>query len=167
TDRRSAGDTHMTHPEFIVAAYAQAQASGHIWPAFAACEAAEESAFGESQLAIRANNLFGLKAGRFTHDLPTIAMPTHEWVDGRLIPTTAIWPRFDSWAQAFDVRMEVLRGLAPEFEHYAAALAATDGPTYVREVSKTWSTDPNRAANVLAIHSEFAGCFVEAAAAAQ
>ncbi|MGH9540494.1 MAG: glucosaminidase domain-containing protein [Terriglobales bacterium] len=157
----------MTHPEFIVAAYAQAQASGHIWPAFAACEAAEESAYGTSRLAVEANNLFGLKSGRFTTGLPTIEMHTHEWEHGEMVATVAVWPKFETWAQAFDYRMRVLRGLAPFYPNYSAALSAKTGEDYVIAVSKTWSTDPRRASNVLSIYRVYTDCFTEPTPAAQ
>lgn len=149
----------MTREQFLTAAYTEAKFAGHCWPEYAACEAAEESAFGESQLAIQAKNLFGLKQGRFTRDLPTIEMPTHEWEHGEMVSTVALWPKFESWKQAFEVRMQVLHGLAPEFPHYRAALAASTGEAYITQVSQTWSTDPRRGANVLSIYHDYAVLF--------
>jgi flagellum-specific peptidoglycan hydrolase FlgJ len=147
----------VTPQEFFARAVPAAVAGGHIFPAYAACEAAEESAWGESGLCRQAKNLFGLKQGKCTEGYPTIALPTTEWVEGRLVPATAHWPCFASWRESFAVRMKVLEALAPEFPHYAAALTAVDGPHFVIEVSKTWSTDPNRARNVLLIHTAHAG----------
>lgn len=147
----------MTPQEFFARAVPAAVAGGHIFPEYAVCEAAEESAWGGSQLATIANNLFGLKQGSCTEGYPTIELPTTEWVNGRSVPTRATWPRFTSWSHAFAVRMKVLEALAPDFPHYAAALAAPDGAHFILEVSKTWSTDPNRAANVLTMHATHAG----------
>jgi len=53
--------------------------------------------------------------------------------------------------------------LAPEYPHYAAALAAATGGEYVDQVSITWSTDPERAANVLEICRAHANVFSQAA----
>ena len=37
---------------------------------------------------------------------------------------------------------------------YAGAIAAKDGPSYLVEVSKVWSTEPNQARDVLSIWTE-------------
>lgn len=157
----------MTPEEFFARAVPAAVAGGHIFPAYAVCEAAEESAWGASELTLQARNLFGLKQGKCTAGYPCIEMPTHEWENGKLVPARATWPCFPTWAEAFAVRMKVLEALAPEFPHYAAALAAPDGPHFVIEVSQTWSTDPNRAANVLLIHANHARLIRNLLAAAE
>ena len=46
---------------FLRQASAAARAAGHIFPDYAACEAALESTWGQSRLAREANNLFGQK----------------------------------------------------------------------------------------------------------
>ncbi|HZU08351.1 MAG TPA: glucosaminidase domain-containing protein, partial [Pseudacidobacterium sp.] len=52
----------MTMQEtFLQKAYQAAAAAGHIFPEYAACEAALESGWGLSHLATEANNLFGQK----------------------------------------------------------------------------------------------------------
>ena len=126
----------------------------HIWPDFAACEAALESGFGQSTLARHDHNLFGMKQ----HKHPvygTVVLPTEEFLGGHWVRVNADWVNYPTDAECFSDRMETLRRLAPEYEHYAAALAAQDGPTYVREVSRTWSTDPERAQKVLKIYSRW------------
>lgn len=143
----------MKPEEFFVRALPAAIAGGHVWPGYAICEAAQESAWGLSELARRANNLFGLKQGRCTADLPTITLPTKEWRDGALVPAEACWPVFADWASSFRARMTVLRTLAGEIPEYASALEQPDGAHFVLWVSKKWSTDPRRAANVLSIHA--------------
>ena len=50
--------------DFLRKAAAAASAAGHPFPEYAACEAALESAWGQSGLATRANNLFGQKQSR-------------------------------------------------------------------------------------------------------
>lgn len=151
----------MTPELFFQRALPAAIAGGHIWPEYACCEAAEESAWGESELARQANNLFGLKASRYGNAYPIIAMPTHEWENGHLVPAVADWPKYPDWKTSFAERMATLRRLAPEFPHYAAALAAASGEEFVRQVSLTWSTDPRRADNVLAIYADHASLLAQ------
>jgi flagellum-specific peptidoglycan hydrolase FlgJ len=143
----------MTPSTFLPKAIQAAEESGHIWPEYAACEAALESAWGESQLAKKGNNLFGEKNPKGS-GYPTMELPTFEFINGQRIRTTAIWPCFPDWRTSFVERMNVLRRLAPFFPHYGNALAAPDGETFVIEVSKTWATDPDRAAKVLQIHNK-------------
>ena len=52
---------HTLQDSFLRQAAAAAHTAGHIFPAYAACEAALESTWGQSRLARQANNLFGQK----------------------------------------------------------------------------------------------------------
>jgi len=56
--------------------------------------------------------------------------------------------------------MSTLLRLSSAFPHYAAALNAKTAEEYVREVSRTWSTDPDRASKCLAIYKNFTGDIV-------
>ena len=134
---------------FLSRAYRAAQAAHHIFPAFAACEAALESGWGRSQLAVEANNLFGQKQSH--PPLPgteTIAMPTREFLHGHWLTVSANWAKFADWSECFQARMEVLERLSRAYPHYAAALKAANGEQYVTAVSQSWSTDPERAGKV-------------------
>lgn len=136
---------------FLRAAANAAGKAGHIFPEMAACEAALESAYGKSVLATQDKNLFGMKQ----HKHPiygTHVLPTKEFLQGEWITVNSSWISYPDWAACFTDRMATLNRLANAFPHYAAALAAKDGETYVREVSQTWSTDPKRADKVLAIY---------------
>jgi flagellum-specific peptidoglycan hydrolase FlgJ len=127
--------------------------SGHIFPAYAACEAALESAWGRSRLAVEANNLFGQKQSKPPlAGTETLVLPTREFLQGEWTTVNASWVRFASWSDCFRARMRLLRRLSPKYPHYAAALAATTGEEFILEVSQTWSTDPDRARKVLAIY---------------
>lgn len=153
------------HEEFFATCLNAARAAGHLYPEMAACEAALESAWGSSQLARSANNLFGMKQ----HQHPifgTLSLPTREFIgvdkerqmtvqDGKLdgwIATSADWVKYPDFVSCFRDRMATLQRLAPKFPHYAAALSAKTGEEFVREVSQTWSTDPHRADKVLMIN---------------
>lgn len=145
----------MNPQEFLSKAKQAAYEAGHVWPEFAACEAALESGWGSSELAVKACNLFGEKSPK-NSAYPTITMTTEEWDKTlkRFISVDAKWPIFPDWRTSFIERMNVLRRLEGVFPHYAAALAASDGETFIKEVSQTWSTDPHRADKVLAIHAK-------------
>src|SRR5271170_5505986 len=142
--------------QFLQAAAVAATKAGHVFPEMAACEAALESAYGRSLLAIQDSNLFGMKQ----HKHPiygTHALPTREFEKGQWIEVEALWVHYPDHAACFADRMSTLQRLASYFPHYAAALAAGSGVTYVMEVSQTWSTDPLRAQKVLAIYDAIAG----------
>lgn len=139
---------------FLETASAAAAAGGCIWPDFMACEAALESGFGRSTLAREDNNLFGMKQHKHAV-YGTVSLPTEEFIGGHMQRVSADWVKYPTISACFADRMDTLRRLAPAYEHYADALAAHDGPTFVREVSKTWSTDPARALKVLTIYKQW------------
>lgn len=151
--------------DFIAKAEEAAEASGHPFPTYAACEAALESGhpdpvtgytmYGTSKLAVEGNNLFGMKQ----HSTPvyeTLVLPTWEVVNGKKVPLPdAHWVKYPDWSSCFADRLATLQKMAPKYPHYAAALAAQDGETFVREVSKTWSTDPDRGQKVIDIKNKY------------
>ena len=127
----------------------------HIFPCMAACEAALESAFGNSALAKEAHNLFGLKAHKsLTGTFNTVSLPTKEFLGGNWMEVSAEWMKYDTLADCFADRMATLMRLRDVYPHYRAALTASGPEIYISEVSKTWSTDPNRAEKCLAIYRE-------------
>lgn len=138
----------MTPDEFLTKAKCAASDAGHPWPEYAACEAALESNWGKSGLAIRGNNLFGQKHGFTTSEWPSLDMPTWEVIKGVRIATTAKFAKFPDWATCFKERHELLQRKSA----YAPALKAETGVDFVRLVSKVWATDPDRADKVLRIH---------------
>ena len=141
--------------EFLVKAAAAAKQAGHVFPEMAACEAALESGFGKSGLATEDNNLFGMKQ----HKHPiygTHVLPTKEFENGEWEQVQASWIHYPGWPDCFTDRMATLQRLANAYPHYSAALNAKDRDSYIEEVSKTWSTDPQRAAKVKAIYDEIA-----------
>jgi flagellum-specific peptidoglycan hydrolase FlgJ len=122
----------------------------HIWPAYAACEAADESFWGASQLCKQANNIFGTK--QHVHPIfGTFNLPTKEFLSHQWTVVDAAWVKYPSLKDAFQDRMNTLQALATSYAHYSNALAAATGERYVSEVSLTWSTNPTRAGDVLAI----------------
>jgi flagellum-specific peptidoglycan hydrolase FlgJ len=162
----------MEKAAFFAKAVPAAISSGHVWPLYAVCEAALESAWGESQLCKEANNLFGEKQGEITAHFETVSIRTHEvfsaeyinklehyvWKygppkprpDGKFDCTVdAVWPKFPDWEWSFRIRMTVLDRMPST---YGVALGARTGEDFIREVSKHWATDPERADKVLATY---------------
>jgi len=145
-----------TQKAFVLKIAEEAAASSHCWPQMAACEAALESGFGTSGLAVRDLNLFGMK--QHTHPVyGTENLPTKEFLHGDWVTVTAPWVVYPSYEACFDDRMNTLDRLKNAYPNYAHALLATDPFTYVRDVSATWSTDPHRADNIIEIYHEVFG----------
>jgi flagellum-specific peptidoglycan hydrolase FlgJ len=146
----------MTEAErlFLDKATAAATVSGSPFPAMVGAEAALESEWGRSQLAIQDNNLFGVKA----HEHPqygTANLPTREFEGGTWVEVEACWMRYENWADCFKDRLATLQRLAPFYPHYSKALLAPTPEDYIQEVSLTWSSDPLRGQKVLAIYQEY------------
>ena len=139
---------------FLNRAQAEAIKANHPFPRMAACEAALESNWGNSELARAGNNLFGMK--QHAHAVyGTMNLPTREFVASEWKQVLAAWVAYPDWRACFADRLATLERLSNAFPHYAAALRAPDAQTYIAEVSKTWSTDPNRGAKVLAIYQDY------------
>ena len=85
----------------------------------------------------------------------THILPTREFENGEWVTVNAAWVHYPGVSTCFFDRMMTLTRLSPYFPNYAAALAAKDAETYVTEVSKTWSTDPDRAQKCIAIYREY------------
>jgi flagellum-specific peptidoglycan hydrolase FlgJ len=167
---------------FLRQASAAARAAGHIFPDYAAAEAALESTWGRSRLAREANNLFGQKqslddakgiatpgatagtpgtaAGTPGAPVGVLAMPTQEFLHGQWVTVIAHWARFVDQAACFRARMALLRRLQQNYPAYGRALTATTGEAFIEEVSRAWSTDPERAEKVLAIHRQHCASFL-------
>jgi flagellum-specific peptidoglycan hydrolase FlgJ len=140
--------------QFLQRATAEAVKANHPFPRMAACEAALESGWGNSLLALKANNLFGMK--QHAHAIyGTMNLPTREFESGEWKQTVAKWVEYPDWRACFCDRLATLERLSNVLPHYKAALEAKDARTYIEEVSKSWSTDPDRATKVLSVYEEF------------
>jgi flagellum-specific peptidoglycan hydrolase FlgJ len=82
-------------------------------------------------------------------------LPTREFLGGEWTHVQAAWVSYPDQRACFCDRLATLERLSNAFPHYKAALEAADAVTYINEVSKTWSTDPNRAQKVLSIYQEY------------
>jgi len=141
----------MTKQQFIAAAIAaarQSSASSSFLPGVAVAQAALESAWGESRLALKAKNYFGIKGHAA---VPCISMPTSECVNGVFIKTVARFARFESMAECFAERDRIIASLPV----YAEARGhAAEPVAFVHSLAKHWATDPGYAEKVLRIYRE-------------
>lgn len=145
---------------FLSRAYHAAVAAHHVFPEYAACEAALESGWGHSKLAIEANNLFGQKQSHPPlMGTETLTMPTREYLHDNWTTVLANWAKFQDWNQCFAARMALLQRLSQTFPNYRVALDAATGEQYLVAVSQSWSTDPERASKVLAVYDAHASAF--------
>lgn len=140
--------------QFLTKATQAALVAEHIWPVMAACEAALESGWGKSGLAIAGRNLLGMKAHHGTAIDQILKMNTREYVEGEYVTIVAEFMNYPDWAACFVDRMATLTRLSPTIRSYRMALEADDPISYVRAVSLAWSTDPDRADKVIAIYNE-------------
>ena len=139
-----------------------AKRANHPFPDMAACEAALESRWGMSGLAKEANNLFGMKQ----HQHPvygTLLLPTKEFIHDHWIETQAAWVKYPTLDDCFADRLDTLMRLAHVYPAYQAALQAQTPEEFVTEVSKTWSTDRERATKVILIYRQYVAQFEQPA----
>ena len=110
--------------QFLRAAFAAAQAAADASfnPIIAAAQAALESNWGRSQLATKANNLKGVKAGsRWKGEV--LALPTREQrPDGTWYTYTANWRKYRDWQHALEDYGALIRRVYPH------AVAVADNP---------------------------------------
>jgi flagellum-specific peptidoglycan hydrolase FlgJ len=149
----------VTHAGFLSLAVAAARDAikrgAPIHPQATAAHAAVESGFGNSGLATRAHNLFGIKAmGRHTDYWAGdfISMPTWEVVNGQRVETVANFRVYPTWTESFLDYGDVIRRVYPNADPntdtgFLAGLFLT-GPA-------KWATDPlafNKACSVIGLN---------------
>jgi flagellum-specific peptidoglycan hydrolase FlgJ len=143
--------------QIVRAAESVVRAGKRIHPQATAAHAAVESAFGTSQLATLAKNVWGVKAvGQRTDywDGRTVTMRTWEVYDGVRVEVDAAFRAYDSWAQAIGDYAGVIERV------YPAAVAGADrdlpflAGLFLGE--RKWATDPlafSKSAQVIAQYS--------------
>ena len=166
-----------TTPEdnFLRQASAAARAAGHIFPDYAACEAALESTWGQSRLAREANNLFGQKLSLddaagigtpgATAGIPGVSagildMPTQEFLHGRWLTVTAPGPvsqtRRPAFAPAWRCSAASSTAIPPTPAHLPPPPAK---PSLKRSLAAGLPT-PSVRPKVLAIHRQHSASFL-------
>lgn len=132
--------------QFLLNMRDAAVAAGHIWPEYAACEAALETAkttvgqppqsnFGQNASFLQGNNVFGNQQ-RSKPVFQTLSLQSWEMKNGQRVNMTENFIKFPDLATAFKFRMQTLQSLQ---SIYYAALKATTGEQFVIQVSAAWT----------------------------
>ncbi len=145
----------MTPQDFIaelVTPSRQSATTSGIPASFTIAEAALESGWGMSALAMRAKNLFGVKADPGWNG-DYLEMSTIEYVNGKPVTVIAKWRKYDSWLHCLTDHAAFLH----ENERYAGCFAHQyTGPEFAIEVARAgYSTDPQYAEKVTSIIHQY------------
>ena len=112
-----------------------------------------ESSWGTSQLALRANNFFGIKATHLSDPATYMEFPTYEYENGVKTLIHADFEKYPDAAASFAAHGRLL-ATAPR---YAPAMAVASDPVkFATEIQKCgYSTNPNYATELclqIAVH---------------
>jgi len=129
------------------AASASQQQTG-LSAAFTIAEAALESGWGDSELAQRGKNLFGVKVYPGWEGA-TLSIPTREFLNGQWVMVPAQWCLYLSWQDSITDHARFLF----QQPRYAQALTQrADGAAFARAVQAAgYATDPQYANKIISI----------------
>ena len=137
----------MTPQAFIAAlgpAATASMVSTRIPASFVVAEGALESAWGSSQLALQALNLFGVKADPSWHG-PTFSLQTREFIQGKPVIVPALWRKYGGWAACIADHAQFLT----RNPRYAGCFIHRDGPSFAQAVAAAgYATDPDYAQKI-------------------
>lgn len=141
----------MTPKDFIAAISPAARASAaktKIPASFTVAEAALESGWGASQLALQAHNLFGVKADTSWRGA-VLTMNTREFINGHWIMEPAHWRSYADWQGAIDDHAAFL---LTNPRYHLAFFGKRTGEDFARQVAAAgYATDPAYADKIIAV----------------
>jgi flagellum-specific peptidoglycan hydrolase FlgJ len=127
--------------EIAPAAQASMLANPGVLASITIAQAAVESSWGESELTLNANNLFGIKADP-SWTGPSFKIMTGEYVDGHEIMVPASFRQYASWQESINDHAAFLLGNP----RYAAVLHAKNAASYAIALQSCgYSTNPGYA----------------------
>ena len=108
-------------------------------------QAIDESGWGQSTLATRDNNLFGIKgSGPAGSD----ALPTQEFQNGQWVTITAQFRIYNDVAESINDHGKLLASSG----YYTAAMAARNAPNaFAQALTGVYATDPNYGTNLISL----------------
>lgn len=113
---------------------------------FTLAQGALESRWGDSDLATKARNLFGIKADSAWHG-PTFDLKTGEVFNGKEVVVPASWRKYATWDECLNDRVAYLKAN----KRYAKCWTETTGDGWARAIAAAgFATDPNYAAKLVA-----------------
>lgn len=142
-------DEIMTPQDFIAALLPAAQECHRkygIPASFTIAQAASESRWGDSDLAKKACNLFGVKADPSWHG-PTFNLGTGEHLNGKDVFVPASWRKYADWQECMEDRAQFFI----KNRRYASCFQQTTGEGWARAVAAAgYATDPKYADKLIA-----------------
>lgn len=130
------------------------QQGQEILPSIIIAQAILESNYGKSELAVNANNLFGMK-GRYHGK--SVKMPTVEYEHNKSYTTEAEFRAYPDWNSALkDHRQLLLEGTSWNAHQYEEVLAASTYQEAAYALKKSnYSTDPLYPEKLMAIIEQY------------
>lgn len=108
-----------------------------ILPSVTAAQAILESGWGSSELAVSANNLFGVKKGTGWKG-ETYTKKTTEYSKGKPVQVSAIFRKYPSWGESIKDRVSFFKA-----DRYKKALGETDYTKSIQAIKDAgYATDP-------------------------
>jgi flagellum-specific peptidoglycan hydrolase FlgJ len=118
---------------------------------FTMAQAALESGWGASGLAVQGKNLFGIKADPSWHG-DTITMQTRECINGKWIVINAAFRKYADWQGSMDDHAAFLR----RNKRYEPCFKCSTGADFARAVAKAgYATAPNYADTLVKLIDQF------------
>lgn len=122
----------------------------HLLPSLCIAQACLESAYGTSELAYHANNLFGIKASNWTGNVYN--KQTKEWDGSKYITITAAFRAYDTMVACVEDYIKKLTTIS----RYSNLVGCTDinkACEYIR--TDGWATSPTYTASLLSVVNQF------------
>nr|WP_276521732.1 glycoside hydrolase family 73 protein [Weissella diestrammenae] len=113
-------------------------------------QAALESDWGQSELAYKYNNFFGVKA---SSGMKQVSLPTSEYVNGKWIKVDAPFRAYDSWQESMvDHAKLLVNGTADNHARYLKVIQGSTAEESAKElVEGGYATDPKYAEKLIYI----------------
>jgi len=146
----------MSRETFIKEIAAAAQSVGekyNVLPSVIIAQACLESANGESGLAKKGHNLFGVKG---SYKGQSIEMDTREYIKGKWLTVKAKFKKYPSWKESITDLCELYKnGVSWDRNHYKAVIGEKDYKKACQAIQKAgYATDPNYAKKLISIIEE-------------
>ncbi|KGE16914.1 glycoside hydrolase family 73 protein [Paenibacillus wynnii] len=146
----------MTKAEFIATITPlaiQSMQRSNVPASLIIAQGALESAWGNSGLTVKANNLFGIKG---SGPAGSVTARTTEYVKGKAVKVNAAFRAYNHWGESISDHSEILvNGVSWNRNLYRKVIGAS-GKTAAREVAAAgYATDPNYAIKLIDIMDRY------------
>lgn len=151
---RLQGQAQPSQPEFITVMVEKCQercTAAGILPSLCIAQACVESAYGTSELAVNANNLFGIKASSGWSGR-TYTKQTQEWDGSKYITISAAFRAYDTMVACVEDYLTKLTTM----DRYTNLVGCTDIETACRLIREDgWATSPTYTETLLSVVDKY------------